>query len=347
MNLQAIAKRDTIAYSNDHRQAPWNVMGGTLDATHATVSDALAAAGMDYTTEVRDLFSGVRPESGGVVDLDTLIHAPNLRTIVRPMGDGTEKVLAATGKRFTPIQNRDAFAVADLLVAEYESKIVGAADFRGGTASLLVVDLQRPISLELPGGRQDVTNLNLYIRNAHDGSAALTFALSGLRIACTNAVQGALRNAKASWRISHTPNADARIGLAQQAIVAAMNYQDAFQAEAQAMLDTTMVDAEFDKIVSRLWPVPEGMEDTRAGRNRLEVQDQVKALYHGESETLAGIRGTRWGGYNAITEWADWQRPTKGKSEVAKAVSRAEGAVEMTGATARLKARVWDVFSIA
>lgn len=351
--LQTITQQTTdLAYSPESRRAPWNVMGGDLTTERPDVATALAETGLDFTTEVRDLFSArtlqdveAGPDGVPYIVPGSLIHAPTLRTIVRPMADGTEKVLAATGRRFTPVQNRDAFSVADTLVGEYGSKIVGATDFHGGSGSLMVVNLNRPIRLDLPGGEQDVTDLNLYIKNAHDGSAALTFALSGMRIACTNALSAAIKGAVQTWKMSHTPNVEARMHEAKVAIIRAMTFQDAFQAEAQAMLDTAMVDAEFDKIVSRLWPVDPEAEDTRQGQNRLAIQDEVKALYH-ESRTLDGIRGTRWGGYNALTEWADWKRPTRGKTEAAKAVARAEGALETTGATARLKSRVWSTFAV-
>jgi hypothetical protein len=132
------------------------------------------------------------------------------------------------------------------------------------------------------------------------------------------------------------------VALARESIIAAMNYQDKFQSEAQAMLDKAMVDAEFDKIVSRLWHVEPDKAETKTGQRLLDVQDQVKALYR-TSSTLDGVRGTRWGGYNAVTEWLDWGRPVKGADEAAKAVSRAEGSLE--GAAVRLKERVWATFA--
>lgn len=345
MAVQSITQQNTtLAYAPEGRRAPWNVMGGDLTTEHPDVRTALAETGLDFTTEICDLFSA-RTDADGAIYSD-LLRAPNLRTIVRPRPGGGEQVLAAVGTRFTPVQNRDAFSIADVLVAEYGSKIVGATDYHGGAASLMVVDLGRPIRLDTPGGGEDVTNLNLYIKNAHDGSAALTFAFSGLRIACTNALNRAMGDAVMSWKMSHTPNVDSRIQVAKSAIIKAMTFHDEFQAEAQRMLDTAMVDAEFDKIVARLWPVDPEDAESRKATNRLEIQDEVKALYR-TSSTLDGIRGTRWGGYNAITEWADWQRPTRGKTEAAKAVARAEGAIETTGATARMKARLWSTFAVA
>jgi phage/plasmid-like protein (TIGR03299 family) len=325
------AKADAIAYSPDSRQMPWNVMGGDLTTGHKSVTEGLKATGLDFTVEMRPAYG---TDSNGLPLL-----AKNLRSVVRPMPDGTEKVMAVTGTRFTPIQNADAFAVNDYLVTEFGATISGLCDFRGGGASLMVLDLPDTITLARPDGGKDEINLNLLTKNAFDGSSALTFALTPMRLACTNALPAALRAAKRTWKISHTPNAQGRVELARHAIIASLNYADEFTATAQAMLDTAMVDREFDKIVERLWHVEDDKRDTKAGENRIAVQDEVKALYR-TSTTLEGIRGTRWGGYNAVTEWLDWGRPVRGGE-----IARAEGALE--GPYVRTKAKVWETFAMA
>ena len=134
-------------------------------------------------------------------------------------------------------------------------------------------------------------DLNLLVKNSHDGSSALTFALLAERIACTNALPAAIAGAQRSWKISHTPNADERVSLAVKAIKEAVGYQEKFQAVAQKMLDTDMVDAEFAKIVAGLWSVDPDAEGKVADRKR-ETQAQVIDLYK-NSPTLEGIRVQR------------------------------------------------------
>lgn len=324
-------RRETTAlpYSGDSRQLPWDVMGGDLTQKHDTVASALEEKGLDFTVDMRPVFS---QDAQGAS-----LEAKNLRAAVRPMPDGSEAVMAVTGKRFTPIQNRDAFAVGDHLVREFGATISGLADFRGGGASLLVLDMPTTIHLEGANGFQEDVNLHLLAKNAHDASSALTFALTAIRPTCTNALPAAIRDAKRVWKINHTPNAQARVDLARHSILAALTYADAFQAKAQEMLDAAMVDREFDKIVERLWPVAEDKRETKAGQNRLEVREAVQTLYR-TSDTLDGIRGTRWGGYNAVTEYLDWGREVR-----TGAVGRAEGALE--GPYVRTKAKVWETFA--
>jgi phage/plasmid-like protein (TIGR03299 family) len=325
------AKADALAYSPDSRKMPWNVMGGDLTTGHKSVAQGLEATGLDFEVSIQPAY-GQAPDG-------TVLGADNLRSVVRPMPDGSHKVLAFSGTRFTPIQNADAFAPGQYLVDEFGATIEGLCDFRGGGASLLVLAMPKGITLDKPQGGTETLDLNLLIKNAHDGSSALTFALTVMRPACTNALPMALRDAKRVWKINHTPNAQARVEIARQAIIASLNYADAFQAKAQEMMDTTMVDAEFDKIVAGLWKVEEGKEDTKAGENRMRIQQEVKDLYR-TSATLEGVRGTRWAGYNAVTEWLDWGREVRGGE-----ISRAEGALE--GPYVRTKAKVGEMFAMA
>lgn len=323
-------------YAPTGRDLPWNVMGGALSQKHTDYRLALMENGLDYDTRLIEV-QGVSTDDEGRA---TVLEAPKHRAVVRPGPGGVgERIVGIVGTRFTPIQNRDAFAVANLLTAEFGATITGAADYRNGGASLLVLDLGAEAGVRLPDGTVDTTQINLLIKNAHDGSAALTFALTPIRLACTNALQGAIAGAKRVWKISHTPNAQERVRLAQDSILNALTYRDAFQATAQAMADQKMTDREFDKIIARLWPVEvkADAEPTRAQQNRLATRQEVLDLYQ-TSSTLDGARGTLWGGYNAITEWLDWGRPVRDG-----AVSRAEGALD--GPYVRMKAKVWDLFA--
>lgn len=320
------------------RRLPWDVMGKNLSGqNYPDVATALQASGLDYRVEVMDLYAAPRTQAS-VGEPNGLIHAPSLRTIVRPMPDGTQKVLAATGTRYTPIQNADAFTVADDLVRDHGSKIVGAADFRSGGSSILVVDVNTPVTLRKTDGDVDVTDLSVVIRNAHDGSSALTFAITGIRLECTNVLRATIAGAHATWKVSHTPNAQGRVDLAGQAIREVIAYRDAFTVAAQEMIDTEMTDREFQAIVQRMWPVRDDKRETKAGVAALARQAEVMDLYQ-SSDTLDGVRGTLWGGMNALTEWYDWARPVRQDDAD---VARAEGALD--GPYARRKAGVWQTF---
>lgn len=322
------------------RQLPWDAMGGALTTEARTVAAALKEKGLDYTVERRVAGAGHRLD--GADDANNTrqrLAAPTHQALVRPMPDGSEKVLAFTKKRYTPIQNRNAFKLADHLVAEWGATISGAADFRNGDRCLMAVTLPETINLAGRDGNADPVSLNLLIVNDLAGNGALTLALTPIRIACTNALPAALKGAERVWKIHHTPNGQVRLDLAADAIRHSLEYRDAFQAQAQAMMDQTMVDAEFQKMVAKLYPVKKDAEGVAADRRRA-TQAQLLNLWK-TSPTMDGIRGTRWAGYNTVTEFLDHYRPVRGE----EAVARAEGALE--GPYVRQKAALWNMFANA
>ena len=329
-----------MSTTTTRRPMPWDVMGEKLKPKDAkSVEATLAAAGLDYQVETRQALSGHAPRhDGSGHNARTQLQADDFQAIVRPMPDGSERVLAFTKKRYTPIQNGAAFALADYLVKEFGAKIVGAADFRDGTRSVLAVKLPEDITLEGPEG-QDRVGLHGIIQNDHAGNAALSLALTPLRFACTNVLPAALAEADRVWKISHTPNAQKRLDVAAEAMKRSLVYAEAFQAQAQAMLDQPMVDAEFAKLVAKLYPVKKDAEGVQAERRR-DIQAKLMDAWK-TSDTITTIRGTRWAGYNVVTEYLDHFRPVRG----AEAVARAEGALD--GPYVRQKAALWRTFANA
>jgi phage/plasmid-like protein (TIGR03299 family) len=321
------------------RDLPWDVMGEALKTPHATNFDkALKVAGMDYDVEVWDS-QAVDPLTGRVQAHD------KGKKIVRPTPDGMA-VIGQTGARFTPTQNRDGFAIARDLVGDFGATISGLADFRHGAASIMALDLNNPLVLlrKRKDGptSQDEVDLFLVVTNRHDGNGALTFSLTSVRVPCTNVLPVVTKDARQVWKVAHTPNQGERIGLVHDMIREAVGFREEVQAKAQAMVDQKMTDAEFAKIVANIFPVHPDAEGAVAERKR-ETQARIVNNYR-DSVTLDGIRGTRWGGYNALTEYLDHMRPVKG-GEDAQAVARAEGQID--GPNVRVKTRLWNMFAAA
>ncbi len=326
------------------RQLPWDAMGGALTVKGAkTVQAALAAKSLDYTVERRAAGAGgllaVDAEKMGGDPKRARLAAPDFQAIVRPMPDGSDKVLAFTRKRYTPAQNVNVFQPAEYLVSEFGASIVGAADYRGGEKSILVVELPETITLTGRKGDQDPVNLNLIITNDHAGNAAITYALTPLRVPCTNVLPAAIKGADRVWKVSHTPKAQERIDVAADAIKRAVVYAEAFQAQAQAMIDKDMTNAMFDRMIHRLYPVKSTDEGVKADRRR-QLHSQLMGMWEGAA-AIEGIEGTRWAGYNVVTEYLDHMRPVRREAGLA----RAEGALE--GKYVRDKSALWGLFAAA
>lgn len=338
------------------RRLPWDVMGPALAPSSATDLDAaLEAAGLTYTVKLGAVQAVEMTEptthSPGGLPVQVL-SADGFRSVLRPGPDGKPMCIGITGRRFRPIQNADAFEVARYLIAEFGAEIVGAADFRSGTASILVLDLKRGLEI---GPEADQVETYLVIKNVHSGEGSLQFALTPVRMQCTNMLRVALAKAEHTWSINHTPRAAERIKLAEEAIQRSLVYADTFAAEAERMMAAELTTLEFEKIISRIWPNPAKTktskgEPSAALQRAIETRTAVTSIFT-SSPTLAGIQGTRWAGLNAITEYAEHFRTVRTGSHVGTAlggltedVARAEGTLQAT-ALQHFRDRAWKVMA--
>ena len=83
-----------------------------------------------------------------------------------------------------------------------------------------------------------------------------------------------------------------------------------------------------------------------AGRSKTIAANRSNTLTRlfVDADTNANIRGTRWAGYQAITEYLDHSAPVYGKTLADKAVNRALRSID--GSTADTKEKAFSLLSI-
>ena len=135
--------------------------------------------------------------------------------------------------------------------------------------------------------------------------------ITPVRIVCANTQRMALRQAKATYAIRHTRTARAKIAQARQALGIVWRYTEAFETEAQQLINQTLVLDEFQVIVDQLWPTdPTDMVGPRATGIRERRNTTLRGLFT-DADTQHAIRGTRWAGLQAITEYLDHHTPAR------------------------------------
>jgi phage/plasmid-like protein (TIGR03299 family) len=189
-------------------------------------------------------------------------------------------------------------------------------------------------------GGVDAVDTYLTACNSHDGSMAFRLMVTPVRVVCANTLAAAIRRAKASFSIHHTTGARSQIQAAREALGLTFRYNAEFQTEAEWMLDTTMTDAQFQHIVRELWPVTDD-PSVRTRNNTARRDNELTYLWH-DADTNKTIRGTRWAGYQAVTEYLDHYTPVGPKRD-ALAV-RAERAI--SDAVTAVKTRAFDLLTV-
>lgn len=254
---------------------------------------------------------------------------------------GKPEPLGTVGTDYQPVQNEEHAELLNILVDEAGAHFETAGSLRGGREAFITLKLPRTLRL----GDNDDIDLYLAALNSHDGSSKFRLIVTPIRIVCANTQTAALRGARASYGIRHTSGARAHIAEARQALGLTWHWVDAFEAEAQRMIEAELDRATFDAIVADLFPAPAD-PTPRKVRHHDRVTNRLTSLL--TAPTMAGIEGTRWAGYQAITEYLDHHAGVRGETKRGPdyaAHARAQRTITDSGVH-KLKARAFEALRV-
>jgi len=275
------------------RLTPWHQLGVVVEK-EMTAAEALVLGGLDWKVEKRSLLTETD---------EFYIPVESHMAIVR---DSDMSVLGVVGKDYEPIQNERWLQWAELLTDTGEAQFTTAGSLRQGRIVFACLEVNTKV--ELPGG--DKIMPYLVVASSHDGSHALKAFTSPIRVVCKNTLDMALNAQGSSFMIKHTLNADWRLDTARRMLGLVIGYYDELSKEATAMIEQTVVDAQFDALVRHVLPIREDEWTPRQVDMARLRRAQVHTLYKGE--TIGDFRGTAWGAFNAVNEYELWERRVKG-----------------------------------
>lgn len=285
------------------RQSAWHQLGTVLEETF-TAEQAMQHAHLGGWNVRKVPLTATVGEQNLVV--------PDKYATVRdhPI-DGTPNVLGVVGSWYEVIQNEEHAELLNTLVDESGAHFETAGSLRGGREVFVTMKLPKTIKV---GGVDDI---DVYIAalNSHDGSSTFRLLVTPIRIVCANTQAAALRNNKASYSIRHTTSATKNIQLAREALQMTFDYLDDFSAEAERMINATMREVDFVNKARKLIPMRGTAKTARAEKAYGEKISLLRDLYT-SSGTNEAIRGTRWAGYQAITEYLDHFSPVRGENRL-------------------------------
>lgn len=226
--------------------------------------------------------------------------------------DGGSDVLAVVGDRYKVVQNEELFAFGDGILdggAEWES----AGSIKNGRVVFGSLVVPREFVLD-PEGANDVTKTYLLVHTSHDGSTAVQANITPVRVVCQNTLNMALRGSKQSFKIRHTATVNGKIDEARRVLGLTFAHMDEFENMARELFETEITKAQFDKLVSDLYPEPEDGA-SKVAHTRHNDKTAILDYLYTEGQTNANITGTAWGALNALTERVDYYRTGRGGSE--------------------------------
>lgn len=218
---------------------------------------------------------------------------------------GAPEVLGVVGDRYTVMQNEATVDLLDTLVDESGAHFETAGSLNTGRRVFVTMKLPKAV---LVGGR-DLVEHYLILTNSHDGSSSVQIMVSPTRVVCSNTLAVATGNANAKFNIRHTSGMHGRVEEARRVLGLSWKYVDAFEAQAQALIEAEFTRTEFSALIDAVWPdTTAKATSTRGSARSATIRENrtgdLMKLWS-VADTQADIRGTKWAALNAITEYAD------------------------------------------
>jgi phage/plasmid-like protein (TIGR03299 family) len=224
--------------------------------------------------------------------------------------EDTGTIFQVAGAKYEPIQNVDAFKFFDEITKTGQAKYVQAGSYKGGAVVWLRAKM--PCDFEvLPG---DKLNTYLKIVTSHDGSHRLTIFPEVYRQVCSNGMHAWVKDASRTVAVKHTEHAGRRFMFkAKEVLTHEIEYFQRFAERCRQLAQSPMTSGEVDRFLERLFAVKEGSEVSTKTENQIgEISRLVRV---GTGMDIKGVQGTAWAVYNAVTEYVDKYRPTRGEDE--------------------------------
>lgn len=324
--LETLANGQTAFVSA--RQSAWHRLG-TVTSDCLTAEDAIAKALLGGWKVRKIVLQGVEATPDGV----NIIECPDkVMTVRTNIVTGDTEYLGVVGTEYATVQNEEAAEVLNRLVDESGAHFETAGSLRGGRMVFLTMKL--PTAMQIAG----VDDMDLYLcaTTSHDGTSALRIDATPIRVVCANTQRAAIAHSRGSYTFRHTSNVQAQIAQAREAMGLMWRYLEGFQTEAERMLGETLTMGQFEKIIAQVWPVADDASEQT--KNNAKKRSATLRYLIRDADTQKAIKGTRWAGFQAITEYIDHFAPAK------DAELRANRAV--TGPIAELKTRAFELLSV-
>lgn len=301
------ANVETAVYANT---PAWHREGIVIDTDGRkgmTIEEALPASGLDWEVEKVPAYA---MWEGKPVKIEG-------RYAVQRTTDG--KAFGTVGATWHPVQNIEGFQLVNDLVAlasgdGRQAWIESAMALDGGKKVVVMVHLD--LDLQIAGEKY---HSYLSFMNGHDGRTSCSALAHDERVVCSNTQQIAIGEANASGhivRVRHTTNASERIKAAINVLGMRNAAAEELAKQGEWLVEQEMTDAAFEKFMESLMPIEK--PGTPAATMITERRTLVHELYH-NAPTNAPLKGTRWGAYQSVVEYADHKREFKNEDTAIKA----------------------------
>lgn len=211
------------------------------------------------------------------------------------------RFLGVVTNRYKVYQNSETFSVADQLYAEGLRFSVGGACYGGRKVWMMMT---------LPNKRigKDEFQSNILLLNSFDGSTALRYVMTPVRIVCSNAMNMALSKAENRWTFSHMGDMAAKVRQAEITSFKANAYMDALEEAMYKVMDIPVSINGVQEMAELL--IKPSSSSERAAKNAEKRRNELLNIFL-YSADLQHVGNNAYRFINAVTDFEQHSMNTR------------------------------------
>lgn len=267
---------------------PWHGLGTPLDETDLyDWPRACEKSGLNWDAELVPL---VTADTSATVESKA----------VRRSSDG--KILGVVGKKYTILQNRDAFKWFDPFLQAREASLATCGSLRQGSRIWVLAKLNRDPLVIAQG---DTVEKYLLLSHGHDGSLAVRCGFCGIRVVCSNTLALAHKSdASKLIRCKHTKDIQENLANIRETMSLANQEFEATAEQYRLLARKSINQSDLQKYVKCVLKA----DDDASTRMKNTIAEIIGLCESGKGNTLPSVSGTYWTAYNGVTEWLSYNR---------------------------------------
>jgi phage/plasmid-like protein (TIGR03299 family) len=294
----------------DNRRNAWK-RGGT--AVEGTSAQAVAReAGLDWKVELTDLYAERQTVVSPYDTLTEKLVVPRKQAVIKRTDDG-ESVIGVVGSKYKIVQNMEVFGALDTLIESGEARYSAAGEYNGGANVWMLMEL--PTGVTVAG---DPHAAYLLAKTSHDGSCSVIIRPIIERVFCANQI-GKIIHGKMKkplmYKMKHTTNSELSISDIRD--ITTITYQaiEEYELTAAQLLKREVDKQQAMNIFKKVWVLPPEIENTpyemlsKGQRKQFTMSTDARAAawnIYNSSPTQENIKGTAFGVWQAVIEYADY-----------------------------------------
>lgn len=280
-------------------QVAWHGKGNVISGL-ATREEAIVLAGQDWQ----------------VVKVNAQLNGKDVPGCFLTVRMDTQAVLGMVGPHYNPIQNSELYDFLDPVIDAKEAVYETAGVLCGGKKVWIMAKLPSEYVI----AKDDLVQQFLLVATSHDGSLAYTITWTDIRVVCANTLGMALnmaeRGGNGVYHVKHTHDYGSYIKMAHNVMGLASKNTGIASSLFSELAAHKMNGALVNEFIRHMIPASQKEEATGKVHELIsQKREIILNNFDDDMNNPEGAEGSGWTAYNAVTQWIDYSKPARAKTD--------------------------------